>query len=110
MALQANAVRATDLTAAHRAFVVDEEPSAYLKAPDHSPVVGLQQKLDRGEAVLKHDAQFGYLRSVLQALGISESSQTLVFSKTSQQRELISPKTPRALFFNDSVYVAGRRR
>lgn len=29
----------------------------------------------------------------------------LVFSKTSLQRELISPKTPRALFFNDDVYV-----
>src|SRR5688572_14478216 len=29
----------------------------------------------------------------------------LVFSKTSFQRERISPRTPRALFFNDDVYV-----
>src|SRR5580765_669001 len=29
----------------------------------------------------------------------------LVFSKTSFQRDRISPKTPRALFFNDDIYV-----
>ena len=34
-----------------------------------------------------------------------ESSQVLVFSKTSLQRERISPKTPRAIYFNDDVMV-----
>ena len=29
----------------------------------------------------------------------------LVFSKTSFQRERISPQTPRALYFNEDVYV-----
>src|SRR5262249_8072545 len=38
-------------------------------------------------------------------LGVSTNSQMLVFSKTSFQRERISPKNPRAVFFNDSVYV-----
>ena len=33
------------------------------------------------------------------------SSQMLVFSKTSLQRQRISPRHPRALYFNDDVYV-----
>src|SRR5262249_28458222 len=33
------------------------------------------------------------------------SSQTLVFSKTSLQRRRIAPRTPRALYFSDDVYV-----
>src|SRR6266700_289496 len=47
----------------------------------------------------------GYLRSILQALGVAENSQTLVFSKTSFQFPKISPAHPRALYFNDDVYV-----
>jgi len=42
---------------------------------------------------------------VLRALDVPVSSQVLVFSKTSLQRDLISPRTPRAIYFNDSVYV-----
>ena len=47
----------------------------------------------------------GYLRSVLRKLQVPVSSQTLVFSKTSLQRNEISPQTPRALYFDDEVYV-----
>ncbi len=47
----------------------------------------------------------GYLDSLLDALGIPTSSQTLVFSKTSAQFRLISPANPRAIYFNDDVYV-----
>jgi hypothetical protein len=42
---------------------------------------------------------------VLDHLKVSVSSQTLVFSKTSFQYKKISPQTPRALYFNDDVYV-----
>src|SRR5262249_11176085 len=52
----------------------------------------------------KHD-DLGYLPAVLDALGISKSSQCLVFSKTSLQQQVISPKSPRAIYFNDDVYV-----
>ena len=38
-------------------------------------------------------------------LHVSETSQMLVFSKTSFQYKKISPTTPRALYFNDDVYV-----
>lgn len=42
---------------------------------------------------------------VLNELKVPVSSQVLVFSKTSFQRDLISPATPRALYFNDDTYV-----
>jgi hypothetical protein len=42
---------------------------------------------------------------LLQALDIPIESQTLVFSKTSMQRHRIAPRTPRALYFNDDIYV-----
>jgi hypothetical protein len=52
------------------------------------------------------DERFGYLPALLDELKIPRSSQTLVFSKTSLQRRFISPGNPRAIFFNDDVYVA----
>jgi hypothetical protein len=55
---------------------------------------------------LEFEKDHGYLISLLKALKIPVSSQTLVFSKTSLQSERISPKTPRAIYFNDDVYVA----
>ena len=47
----------------------------------------------------------GCLPSLLAALHIPVSSQVLVFSKTSLQRQHIAPDAPRALYFNDEVYV-----
>ncbi|HZI51128.1 MAG TPA: hypothetical protein VFE29_04850, partial [Terriglobia bacterium] len=49
--------------------------------------------------------RFGYLLSLLDALGIPLESQLLLFSKTSLQAVLIDPANPRALFFNDDVAV-----
>ncbi|MBL8993027.1 MAG: hypothetical protein JNM63_06770, partial [Spirochaetia bacterium] len=39
------------------------------------------------------------------ALGVSTNSQILVFSKTSLQVSKIQPEHPRAVYFNDTVYV-----
>ena len=83
----------------------DRPPINYLNAPVNDPVARLQERLDRGELRLKYDRQHGYLESVLEALGIAPESQMLVFSKTSFQHTRISPRTPRALYFNDNVYI-----
>src|SRR5262249_49693835 len=72
---------------------------------DENAVSRLVKKLDSGEAKLTYEKDFGYLRELLRALQISESSQVLVFSKTSLQRHRISPSSPRALYFNDDVYI-----
>jgi hypothetical protein len=67
--------------------------------------VDLQRRLDSGAAKLKFEPAQGYLRSLLQSFKIPESSQTLVFAKSSFQLDHISPQSPRALYFNDDVYV-----
>ena len=68
-------------------------------------VAVLIDKLRRGQAQLRHEGERGYLESLLEALEIDPSSQTLVYSQTSLQGKLIGPKTPRAIYFNDDVYV-----
>lgn len=80
-------------------------PIEYSKSVPDNPVSRLQQSLDRRDAVLTHEGAHGYLRSVLQALQLPISSQSLVFSRTSLQLRRISPETPRALYFNDTVYL-----
>lgn len=68
-------------------------------------VAKLQQRLERGELKLEYTEPQGYLQSVLKLLDVPVSSQTLVFSKTSLQSNHISPSNPRAIYFNDHVYV-----
>jgi len=65
----------------------------------------LEQKLERGEATLEFRPGLGYLASLLKHLDINVDSQVLVFSKTSFQQPLISPKNPRAIYFNDDVSI-----
>jgi hypothetical protein len=83
----------------------DEGTLHYSKSQEDNPVTQLQRSLDKGKTKLNYAADFGYLLSTLEKLKIPKSSQVLVFSKTSFQRERISPQTPRALFFNDDLYV-----
>ncbi|MEN9652673.1 MAG: hypothetical protein RL303_393 [Verrucomicrobiota bacterium] len=45
------------------------------------------------------------LKWLLDEFGVPAESQLLVFSKTSLQRDLITPETPRALYFSDEAYV-----
>ena len=54
---------------------------------------------------LQFDSEKDSLRSLLTDLNISIHSQTLVFSNTSLQLSRISQKNPRAIFFNDNLYV-----
>ena len=84
---------------------LDADPLNYRTAPTANVITRLQARLEAGQARLEYDNEFGYLRSVLRELQVPESSQMLVFTKTSLQRHRISPKTPRALYFNDDVYV-----
>jgi hypothetical protein len=93
------------LAAPIRAGDIEQEPIRYSDAPADNPVTRLQRRLDAGEIRLVFEERFGYLRSVLRAFNIPEYSQMLVFSKTSLQRERISPQTPRAIYFNDDMYI-----
>jgi hypothetical protein len=72
----------------------------------NDPVALLAKAIERGEVKLEYSADgWGYLRSLLKHLDINIDSQILVFSKTSFQLTKISPKTPRAVYFNDTVAI-----
>jgi hypothetical protein len=83
----------------------EREPINYLTATPHDPVARLEERLRAGTVNLRHEKRQGYLRSVLESLKVPVSSQVFVFSKTSFQRSRIAPESPRALYFNDDVYV-----
>ncbi len=83
----------------------EQEPIRYSEAKPDNRISQLIERIDAGKAQLDYEPHFGLLRSLLKELKVPESSQTLVFSKTSLQRHRISPRTPRALYFNDDVYV-----
>ena len=71
----------------------------------HDPVTELARRMEQGKTTLEFHPDFGFLPAILRELRIPVSSQMLVFSKTSLQHKFINPQTPRAIFFNDSVYA-----
>ena len=91
--------------AAAQTPMYETAPINYSAAAPHDPVADLQQTLDKAPSTLTTASKTGYLESLLKQLNIPKSSQTLVFSKTSFQHNLISPRNPRALYFNDESYV-----
>jgi len=72
----------------------------------NNPIARLQARLDKGEVKLEFQPGHGYLDSLLKALDIDPSSQSLVYSKTSLQVGSIRAATPRAIYFNEDTYVA----
>lgn len=91
-----SAVRADDL---------ERPPIHYSKAKLDNPVSRLNDRLKAKIPDWEHDRDFGYLLPIMKVLDIPKSSQCLVYSKTSFQRDRITPKTPRAIYFNDEVYL-----
>lgn len=83
----------------------DSEAIGYRHAESQNAVARLQQRINSGEVKLEYSEKNGYLESVLKALNVPESSQGLVFSKTSFQLHRIMPSSPRAIYFNDELYV-----
>ena len=72
----------------------------------NNPAALLNRKLEHGEIKLDYrEGGLGYLPSLLDQFGIHSDSQALVFSKTSFQAPKISPRNPRAIYFNDDVAI-----
>jgi hypothetical protein len=84
---------------------LEEPPLSYSATTADNRISRLIAEIESGAIKLEYDRQRGYLRSLLQHLGISEASQVLVFSKTSMQIQHISPRNPRAVYFNDDTYL-----
>ena len=97
------------MTTAQRrdAFVASRNHAAirYATAETTDPATALNRKLQNGAVRLTFDPANGYLKSVLDALGLPVESQALVFSQTSFQAPKINYRNPRAIYFNDTVSV-----
>ncbi len=93
-------------TTPSEAFISFEgTPIQYSTRKTTDPVAKLQERIESGQIALEYDPDKGYLPSVLEHLDIPVSSQVLVFSKTSFQAPHITRETPRAVYFNDDVYI-----
>ncbi|EGF28269.1 hypothetical protein RBWH47_03369 [Rhodopirellula baltica WH47] len=84
---------------------IEEPPFSYSDTVEDNRVSRLLEKIQAKELRLDFGKPRGHLESLLKALEIPVSSQTLVFSKTSMQVQHISRSNPRAIYFNDDTYV-----
>ena len=89
----------------HQDQIQNNPAIGYRSAGGNDAVAHLRHRISKGEVKLEFNSRNGYLESLLKELRIPVSSQGLVFSKTSFQLHRISPDNPRAIFFNDDVYV-----
>lgn len=77
----------------------------YWKRPLKDPFTLLKDDLEKGKLNLDESSEKAYLESLLKALNIPVSTQMVVYSTTSLQLSLISPRTPRAVYFNEDLYL-----
>ena len=83
----------------------DEAPINYRDSTPNDRVAKLLQRMASGEADTKGASTLESLGKLLKEMNVPQSSQVLVFSKTSLQRHRIAPQTPRAIYFSDDCYV-----
>jgi hypothetical protein len=84
---------------------LDHAAIQYYQQPNDA-VARLEKRIESGQVKLDYAPNgWGYLPALLRALDINADSQVLVFSRTSIQTAHISPRTPRAIYFNDEVAV-----
>lgn len=82
-----------------------EAPHLYLEQEPNDRFSRLQPLIEKGEVKLDTTSDKAFLASLLKALDIPISSQLLVFSASSLQSEIINPRNPRALYFNEDTYI-----
>ena len=80
-------------------------PIRYSAAEPTNRLSRLERRLAAGEWQPPTADPKACLQSLLDSLDVPVESQVLVFSKTSLQRALITPRHPRTIYFNDEVYV-----
>tara|TARA_R110000824_G_scaffold7892_4_gene35823 strand:+ start:46368 stop:47621 length:1254 start_codon:yes stop_codon:yes gene_type:complete len=90
---------------AQTAYERDYPAIAYADTETRDAATALFADIAAGRVRLEHRTERGYLESLLALLNIDPSSQLLVFSKTARKSRFVTPESPRALYFNDEVYV-----
>jgi hypothetical protein len=82
----------------------EQSPMNYSASRPNDAVTRLQARLSNGSVKLDGRDR-DLLSGLLRELKVPIESQMLVFSKTSLQRQRISPDHPRAIYFADACYV-----
>src|SRR5688572_26232102 len=84
---------------------IDQPPHNYRQRAPQDRFTRLKAALESGEIALERGNEKAFVVSLLKALDVPATSQMLVFSTTSLQLSLISPANPRALYFNEDIYL-----
>lgn len=84
---------------------LDRPPHEYRTRQPRDRFTRLKDDLESGRLALDQSSEKAFVTSLLAALEIPVSSQMLVFSTTSLQLRLITPANPRALYFNEEIYI-----
>jgi hypothetical protein len=83
----------------------DAPPHNYSTRTPQDRFTKLIAALESGALAFDRSSEHAFLRGLFKTLDIPASSQLLVFSTTSLQLSLISPANPRAIYFNDDIYI-----
>ena len=84
---------------------IDAPPHLYRQRTPQDRFTKLKDDLESGRLVFDTSSEKAFVTAVLARLEVPVSSQMLVFSNTSLQLRLISPRNPRALYFNEEMYL-----
>jgi len=91
--------------AARRVRDFEKAPHNYWTRPLTDRFTQFKTALESGKLSLDRSSEKAFVVSLLKALNISPSTQTLVYSTTSLQLSRISPRNPRALYYNLDIYL-----
>lgn len=80
-------------------------PIRYSESAATDPMARLAQDWEAGRKKKPHGKPLKVLRTLLEQLEVPEESQVLVFSRTSQQNNLIRYRNPRAIYHSPDTYV-----
>lgn len=83
----------------------ENAPIHYSSTTPQDAAQRLAAQLRAGRARIDRTDDWTVLRDLRRYFAIPDSSQVLVFSKTSKQNHLISPETPRLIWFGDNAYI-----
>ena len=101
----AHSTSGSDFQGATHLFPIDEEVRSIMEKakPIMPSPIPETNRIRRSETAIRSSVRLlAFDHSRIKAAGFL---QMLVFSKTSMQRERISPRNPRSLFYNDDVYL-----
>ncbi|HAN96607.1 MAG TPA: hypothetical protein DCQ98_03865 [Planctomycetaceae bacterium] len=83
----------------------EDPPISYSDSTPDDAVIDLRTRIDAGEMRIDGATEIEKLAAILDALDVPRSSQVLTFGKTSLQADKVTPSTPRAIYFSDSIQI-----